>query len=280
LHIDCEALCYSLIEVIKIDGCAVQKKTGYGEKLEKFTREAITTDNKQSTADTKTCDCVHLGRIDYNKAWILQSKLVSARVDKTITRDIILILEHPAVFTLGRRGGLDSLLVSEAFLKRSGIPVVQVERGGYITYHGPGQLIVYPIINLQARRISVKEFVEAMEEVMLRTVAAWGISANRNPMNRGIWIGNKKMGSIGIALRKGISFHGLALNVNLELTPFTWIQPCGLQNVSMTSMQRELNKAVSMDQVLDAVKHHLESVFGIKLQTKHLPELQTQIGPT
>ena len=86
------------------------------------------------------------------------------------------------------------------------------------------------------------------------------------------------MGSIGIALRKGVSFHGLALNVNLELTPFTWIQPCGLQNVSMTSMQQELNKAVSMDQVLDAVTHHFESVFGIKLQTKNLPELQKQLG--
>ena len=182
------------------------------------------------------------------------------------------------MFTLGRRGGLDNLVVSEAFLKKSGIPVVHVERGGYITYHGPGQLVVYPIINLQARRIGVNEFVEAMEEVMLRTVGAWGLSANRNPMNRGIWIGNKKMGSIGIALRKGISFHGLALNVNLELTPFTWIQPCGLENVTMTSMQQELNKAVTMGQVSNALAHQFESVFGIELQTKPLLELQTQLG--
>ena len=264
--------------VTRIDDREVQKPTGHGKELEKITTEAKTTDNQQPTTDIQTCDCVHLGRIDYRKAWTLQSELVSARVHKTIARDIILILEHPAVFTLGRRGGLDNLLVSEAFLQRTGIPLVHVERGGYITYHGPGQLIVYPIINLQARRTSVKEFVEAMEEVMLRTVAAWGISANRNPMNRGIWIGNKKMGSIGIALRKGISFHGLALNVNLELTPFTWIQPCGLQGVSMTSMQQELNQAVSMDQVLTAVTYHLESVFGIKLQMKPLAELQTQIA--
>ncbi len=166
--------------------------------------------------------------IDYNKAWQLQSELVAAKVNSSIDRDIILFLEHPAVFTLGRRGGRDYLLVGESFLEQSGISVVQVERGGYITFHGPGQLVVYTLIDLEARRLGVTDFVAALEEIMLQSVRAWGLTAQRSAANPGIWMGRRKMGSIGIALRKGISFHGLALNINLDLTPFSWIQPCGL----------------------------------------------------
>jgi lipoate-protein ligase B len=215
-----------------------------------------------------------LGLLDYQEAWILQQKLVSARVDKNIRRDMILFLEHPSVFTLGRRGGLENLLVSETFLKDSGIPVVQVERGGVITYHGPGQIVVYPIINLHARRIGVKEFVSAMEEAMLQTAANWDINAERNSLNSGIWVGRNKMGSIGIALRKGVSFHGLALNVNLDLTPFSWIQPCGLQGVAMTSMRKELGEELPMGQVLESLKDQLKTALDISFEDSSLAEIE------
>ncbi|MGB5747324.1 MAG: lipoyl(octanoyl) transferase LipB [Desulfobacterales bacterium] len=223
------------------------------------------------------CYSVNLGMIDYNKAWQLQSELVAAKANSSIDRDIILFLEHPAVFTLGRRGGRDYLLVGESFLEQSGVPVVQVERGGYITFHGPGQLVVYTLIDLEARRLGVTDFVAALEEIMLQSVRAWGLTAQRSNANPGIWIGRRKMGSIGIALRKGISFHGLALNVNLDLTPFSWIQPCGLEGVSMTSVKQELGKEIPMRVVRHTVKKNFQSVLGLDLNDISYPDLQQQL---
>jgi len=223
------------------------------------------------------CYSLNLGQIGYQDAWNLQQKLVAARVKNDIDHDIILFLEHPAVFTLGRRGGLDNLLVSEAFLKDSGIPVIQVERGGVITYHGPGQLVVYPIMNLHTRRIGVKDFVAAMEEAMIQTARNWNIDAERNPINSGIWVGRQKMGSIGIALRKGVSFHGLALNVNLDLTPFSWIQPCGLPGVSMTSMRNELGRELPLNEVLNILKNQLKEALGISFENCDLSDLESQL---
>jgi len=219
----------------------------------------------------------NLGLIEYREAWRLQEKLVAARVGKRLNRDVFLFLEHPGVFTLGRRGGLDNLLVSEEFLKKAGMPVVQIERGGFITYHGPGQIVVYPIINLYTNRIGVRDFVAAMEEAMIRTAAAWGIAAARNPVNSGIWVGADKMGSIGIALRKGVSFHGLAFNVNLDLTPFSWIQPCGLRGVGMTSMARELDRQLPMADVRDVLQDQLAGVLGISFQACRPADLESQL---
>lgn len=224
------------------------------------------------------CLYADLGLINYREAWKLQTDLVDARIKNDILSDVVLLLEHAPVFTLGRRGGDENLLVSESFLEKSGISVVQVERGGDITYHGPGQLIVYSIMDLHTARIGVVEFVEALEKVMLKTVAFWGIKAERNPINRGIWVGNQKLGSIGIALRKGVSFHGLALNVNLDLTPFSWIQPCGLQDVQMTSMKQESSRKISMRKVRKSIKENFESVFSMKLVNKNWSELKDILG--
>jgi lipoate-protein ligase B len=234
--------------------------------------------NKQLTTDSISCCSVDLGTIHYNEAWKLQSDLVSARINGTLDTDIILFLEHPAVFTLGRRGGLDHLLVSREFLKKYGIPIVHVERGGNITFHGPGQLVVYLIINFRSRRIGVEDYVASLEEVMLRTAHTWGIAADRNPANRGIWVGSNKMGSIGIAIRKGYGFHGLALNVNVDLTPFTWIQPCGLQGVCMTSMKQELGKKLPMDEVRNDLKEHLASALNVNLKATRFSDLQHQLN--
>jgi lipoate-protein ligase B len=224
------------------------------------------------------CYSADLGLIDYREAWKLQTDLVDARIKNDILSDVVLFLEHSPVFTLGRRGGDENLLVSASFLEKSGISVVQVERGGNITYHGPGQLVVYPIMDLHTARIGVVEFVEALEEIMLKTVAHWGIKAERNSANRGIWIGEKKLGSIGIALRKGVSFHGLALNINLSLLPFSWIQPCGLQDVQMTSMKQALSRDVSRMRVQEKLKENFASVFGMQLIDKSGSELKGILG--
>jgi len=216
---------------------------------------------------------VELPIIEYQKARDLQSYLVSARKDKIIDSNIILILEHPPVFTLGRRGGLENLCVSESFLEKSKIPVIHVERGGDITFHGPGQIVVYPIINLEKAKLAVTDYVSNLEEVMIQTAKDTGVQAQRNGLNRGIWVGKKKLGSIGIAVRRGISFHGMALNVNLPLEPFNWINPCGLQNIKMTTIQQELSHPVSMPHVRQTIKQRFESVFGIELAVTDIKEL-------
>ncbi len=218
--------------------------------------------------------CIELPATEYREAWNLQSHLVAARKERIIDTNVVLLLEHPPVFTLGHRGGSENLTVSEDFLQKAGIPVIQVERGGSITFHGPGQLVVYPIINLQSAGLRVVDYVENLEEVMIRTALDWGIRAERNPINRGVWVGKNKLGSIGIAIRRGICFHGMAFNVNISLKPFGWINPCGLQNVGMTSMEQELSRKVSMNRVREAVKYHLKAVFGVELVMKSPSELR------
>ena len=242
-------------------------------QLETRNTQHETRNTKRATRNARAWLSIDFGRIDYQEAWELQRNLIAARKERILQKDIVLFLEHPPVFTLGRRGGRECLLVSEEFLEKSGVQVIPVERGGNITFHGPGQLVVYPIVDLQTARIKVVDFVGSLEEVMLRTAAHWGIAAERNPANRGIWVGPHKMGSIGIAVRRGISFHGLALNVQTDLTPFSWIQPCGLKNVSMTTMQQETAQKLSMQQVRTVLKAQFERVFGIKFVSKDLNDL-------
>jgi lipoate-protein ligase B len=203
----------------------------------------------------------------YADALALQHRLVQTRKSSTMESDLLILLEHPPVFTLGRRGGRENLRVSNDFLEKSDIPIIQAERGGNITYHGPGQLVAYIIVDLEASRISVKDLVEQLEETMIRTAHWWGIKASRNPTNRGIWVGNRKMGSIGIAIRKGVTYHGLALNVDMSLEPFRWINPCGLQNVDVTSLQQESPRhSITMQSVQPIFKRQFETVFNIDLE--------------
>jgi len=210
--------------------------------------------------------CVDIPLMDYKEVLDLQRSLVDAKTSEIIGRDLILFLEHPPVFTLGRRGGREHLLVDDATLGMRGIEVFHVERGGDITYHGPGQLVAYPVVDLKRRRLKVVEFVETLEEVMIRVAADWGIVAGRNPKNRGVWIGNKKLGSIGIAVRHGVSFHGIALNVNTSMAPFSWINPCGLTGVEMTSMKQALGREIVMGEVRSAAGLHIREIFGVELE--------------
>lgn len=220
---------------------------------------------------------VELPETRYVEAWNLQKDLVQARAGGKIGHDVVLSLEHPRVFTVGRRGGRENLTVSEDFLKQEGIPIVEVERGGDITYHGPGQLVVYPIINLENAGLKIDQYMSRLESVMLKTAAEWGVNANRNSLNRGIWVGDKKLGSIGIAVRRGITFHGLALNVNVSLEPFDWINPCGLHGIGMTSLEQDLRKTLPIDGVRETMMRNIEAVFGIQLVKTALRELRRQI---
>ncbi len=190
-------------------------------------------------ASVLVCD---LGVGDYKKIFDLQKKIVSAKIDNGNIPDIILILEHFPVFTLGKRGGRENLIVSEKFLKSRNIPVVQTQRGGNITFHGPGQLILYPIVDLERAKKGVADFVYELEETMIQTAAHLGVEARRDEKNHGVWVKNAKIGSIGLSIKRGISFHGFAFNVNIDLEPFSWINPCGMSDISMTSLKKELLK--------------------------------------
>lgn len=198
-----------------------------------------------------------LPQTEYRRALALQRDAVAARRQGRLDRDLIIMVEHPPVFTLGRRGGLENLLVSEQVLSEKGIAVVPVERGGDITYHGPGQLVVYPLVDLTGGRLKVVEFVTALEQAMIRTAARWGVAAQGDKINRGAWVADRKLGSVGITVRRGVTFHGLALNVATDLTPFQWINPCGIQACHMTTIEQELGRSVDMGQVRKEMVRHL-----------------------
>jgi lipoate-protein ligase B len=222
---------------------------------------------------------VDLAVVDYQEALEIQRRLVAARTNAKLSDDVVLILEHPPVFTLGRRGGRKNLIVSETFLADRGIQVIQTERGGDITFHGPGQLVAYPIVHLESGRIRVVDFVHGLEELMIRTAARFGVEAGRKAENRGVWVGPKKLGSVGICVRHGVSFHGMALNVNLSLAPFGYIHPCGLEGVCMTSLCRELGRPVSMDTVRSLLTRQMETVFRITARVRDRSELHDILPP-
>lgn len=227
----------------------------------------------------RRCLCVDLPRLEYSNALDLQRDLVRARHNNVIENDMVLMLEHPPVFSLGRKGAIKNLKVPKAFLEKMKIPVIRVERGGDITFHGPGQLVVYPIIDLNKAGLKVMEYVEGLENIMIRVASDWGITAEKKSVNRGIWVSNNKLGSIGISVRRAVCFHGFALNVNLSLKPFDWIHPCGLQDVGVTSMAQELSQEISMTNVRQAVRHHFESFFGFDLVMTDLSGLDHLLNP-
>jgi lipoate-protein ligase B len=216
--------------------------------------------------------------IAYGEALTLQHRIVRARNEGRIKGDFLLLLEHPPVLTLGRRGGRENLTVSDAFLKEQKIPVVQIERGGNITYHGPGQLVAYPIVALAKRQLSVTDFVDRLESVMIGIAADFGVLAARDSRNRGVWVGNAKLGSIGISIRRGVAFHGLALNVGTDLTPFSWINPCGLAGVCVTSLAAEAGRPIAMKKARASALEHFSAVFGATLERIEPAALATMLS--
>ena len=206
---------------------------------------------------------LNLPQTDYQAAYRFQHHAVAARHSGRLDRDMVIMLEHPPVFTLGRRGGRDNLMVSEAMLQARKIDIVAVERGGDITYHGPGQLVAYVIMDLKSARMRVVDFVTGLETAMVRTAGSWEVAAAGNADFRGAWVGRRKLGSVGVTVRRGITFHGLALNVNTDLEPFGWINPCGIQGCTMTSLARETGRDLDMTRVRQRLADSLSVEFGM-----------------
>jgi lipoyl(octanoyl) transferase len=200
-----------------------------------------------------------LGVIEYRRAWDLQQRIASERAEGSVG-DTVLLLEHPPVYTLGRRASSTNVLLDEAGLTSAGIDVVAVDRGGDVTYHGPGQLVVYPLVRLAGQR-HVVDFVRALEEVALVALASLGIRGERRDGLTGVWIGREKIVAIGVRVAAGgVTTHGLALNVDPDLTHFAGIVPCGLATEGVTSLAK-LGHAADMDAVRGAIRVALATVL-------------------
>ena len=197
-----------------------------------------------------------LGRMDYLSALELQERLIKLKKSESIS-DILLFVEHPHVYTIGRGGDLSNVLAAQD------IPVHRTSRGGDVTYHGPGQLVVYPIIGLHSKlRKDVHRYLSNLESAAVRTLQDFSLDASRRPPYTGIWIDNKKIAAIGVAVRRSITYHGLALNVNTDLAYFDRIIPCGLSWAEVTSMAKELGKEQSAKSVKDRFLDRFAKAFG------------------
>ncbi len=215
---------------------------------------------------------IDIGMMDYSKALDLQHRLWLKRVEENVP-DLLLILEHPHVITLGRRGNQSHLLVSTEILEAMKIPLFHTERGGDVTYHGPGQLIVYPIFNLKDYGYRLIQYVNQLEEIILSVLKDFGVEGARDPSNRGVWVRGDKIASIGVAIKRWVSFHGLALNYATDLKYFDLIHPCGLEGKRMTSMEKILGKKVSRKELIKRVLFQFKKVFEREWEDKSLEEL-------
>ncbi len=215
---------------------------------------------------------IDLGLIDYEKAWELQRQLWLKRVEGELP-DLLLLLEHPHVLTLGRRGNRSFLIASAEELEAVGVPIFHVERGGDVTYHGPGQLVGYPILNLKDYGYRVIRYVEQLEEVLMRVLSDFGIAGKREAINRGVWVGGEKIASIGVAIKRWVAFHGFALNYDTDLKYFDLIHPCGLEGVKVTSMGKVLGRKISRNEVMEGIRLHFKGVFERDWEEKKFEEI-------
>lgn len=230
-----------------------------------------------------------LGHMPYKQAWDYQEQLLRQNIDKKAalrsmeaegfitagsefdTEHRLLLVEHPPVYTLGKNGNEDNILISDQEMKINGIEFFHINRGGDITFHGPEQLVGYPILDLDKFKTDIGWYLRSLEEVIIRTMADYGLKGERSSGETGVWIApgikgqERKICAMGIKCSRWVTMHGFALNVNTDLTYFNNIIPCGIQNKDVTSLQRELSRVVPMDEVKAKVRIHFENVFSCKL---------------
>jgi lipoyl(octanoyl) transferase len=221
----------------------------------------------------------HLGRIGYAKALALQELLLEARAEQRIG-DTLLLLEHDPVITLGRAGKREHVLASKELLDAQGVGLFETGRGGDVTYHGPGQLVGYPIIDLSPDRRDVRRYVSGLEEVMIRMAAAYGLEAGRIAGLNGTWIEDRKLGAVGVRIRRWVTMHGFAFNVTTRLQAFELIVPCGIPDKRVTSLAHELSRSVTLDEVEALAARVFGEVFDCEPRlVAELPDLLDEPAP-
>jgi len=212
----------------------------------------------------KNVQVVNLGLTDYRSTWDLQKRIFDLRIARKIS-DVLLLNEHHHVYTIGKNGSDNHLLANNQELSTNGAEVFYIDRGGDITYHGPGQLVGYPILKLDEYYADVHRYLRDLEEVIIRTLADFCIKAHKDQNFTGVWVGNEKIAAIGVKVSHWITMHGFALNVNTDLSYFDRIIPCGIFHKGVTSMQRILGKEVSFHAVAQGLARHFGEVFGARV---------------
>ena len=228
----------------------------------------------------KTIQLQDLGLRDYKATWDFQEELFKTVVDLKIknrreetqveTPNYFLFVEHPHVYTLGKSGDLDNLLLSEKQLEAKGATFYKINRGGDITYHGPGQIVGYPILDLENFFTDIHKYLRFLEEVIILTLQEYGIASGRSEGETGVWLGEgtpfaRKICAMGVRASRWVTMHGFALNVNTDLKYFDYIVPCGITDKGVTSMQKELGNSIDLELVKSEIKKNFEIVFGVEL---------------
>ncbi len=208
----------------------------------------------------RQCEVRRLHRVTYENGMRMQEALVELRQRDEIP-DQLLLLEHPPVITMGRAGKETNILASSAILAERGVRFYETTRGGDVTYHGPGQIVGYPILHLGEGRRDIRKYVESIEEVLIRTAADFGVNARRWEINRGIWVGADKLAAIGVRVARWVTSHGFAFNVSTDMSYYQLITPCGLQGVGVTSLERLLGRTPEIDAVRSGIVRNFADVF-------------------
>lgn len=226
---------------------------------------------------------------DYQKAWDFQESLLKENVeiksrnrlrekngetDLETTQNHLLFVEHPHVYTLGKSGHIENLLASQDFLSQIKASFVKTNRGGDITYHGPGQLVGYPILDLDNFKPDIHLYMRNLEEVIIKTIADYGLKGVRSQGETGVWLDvgkpyARKICAMGVKASRWVTMHGFALNVNTDLKYFEYIIPCGIKDKAVTSLERELNQKASMQEVKEKVKNHFSEVFKVEIRDRY-----------
>ena len=210
---------------------------------------------------------------DYPKALEIQHALVERKISEG-GPDVLLVLEHPPTVTIGTRGDESGLLVSADALDRHGISLYRADRGGEATYHGPGQLVSYPIVDLKRRRLSVRDYIWNLEEVIIRCLAGFGLKSFRRPGKVGVWTRpTEKIASIGVRIQRRVTYHGFSVNVDLEVDPCEFIISCGMPDVRMVSLNQLIDAPAGADEFRDALIGSFSSVFAVSLQPSSIEEV-------
>ena len=224
-----------------------------------------------SPSAMQTCLFARLGEMDFLEAWEVQKSIARRRGDGSLP-DSLILLEHPHTYTLGRRGKLSDVLVDDTTLRQMGVQVCHADRGGEVTYHGPGQLVAYPIVDVRPLGGPVK-YVRTLEAVIINTLKDFGLEAHRADSLTGVWVGHEKIAAIGVKISRGITTHGLALNVCPDLSYFQHIVPCGIDGMTVTSLERLLEYPVSMEGVGLRLVHHFGLLFGRRMEEAAIERL-------
>lgn len=217
-----------------------------------------------------------VGLQPYDPIHTLQRRLAAARRREALP-DVLLFVEHEPVITLGRRADETHVLAPKDVLAQEGIIVRRIERGGDVTYHGPGQLVAYPIVHLASHRLGISEYMHLLEQAVLETLADYGLVAHRREGYIGVWLGQKKIASFGVRVARGVTYHGLALNVSPEMRHWGYIIPCGIADAQVTSMALELASPPPMEEVKARLAEHLAALLHLAVEPISLDDIQRSL---